>query len=92
MKEVSVNLKGSSFLEGQGVVRRDWEEMSLSFWSGGGGEEEEEEAIESSRVSARRRTWGSERVASVGGWEKCLVEVARGGLAQGRGGGHGFGR
>lgn len=45
-----MNLKGSSFLEGHGVERRDSEENSLSFWRGGG--EEEAAGSESSRVSA----------------------------------------
>lgn len=44
-----MNLKGSSFLEGHGVERRDSEENSLSFWRGGG---EEAAGSESSRVSA----------------------------------------
>lgn len=93
MKEVSVNLKDSSFREGQGVERRDWEEMSLSFWSGGGGEAaEEEEATESSRVSASRRTCGSERIASVGRWENTLTLVFRGGLLPDLGDVHSFGR
>ena len=62
MKEVSVNLKGSSFLEGHGVERRDCEEKSLSFWRGDD-EEEEEEGRESSKDSAIWRTNGSERAA-----------------------------
>lgn len=87
-----MNLKGSSFREGQGVERRDWEEMSLSLWRGGGGEAEEEEAMESSRVSASRRTCGSERIASVGGWAKTLVLVVRGGMLPDLGGVRIFGR
>lgn len=48
MKDVSVNLKGSSFLEGHGVERSDSEEKSLSFWR----YDDEDEGIESSKDSA----------------------------------------
>lgn len=60
MKEVSVNLKGSSFRVGHERERRDSEEQSLSFCKGKGVEEEERE---SSKVSAIWSTKGSERVA-----------------------------
>ena len=51
MKDVSVNLNGSSFRVGHDRERRDSEEESLSFCKGKGVEEDEEER-ESSKVSA----------------------------------------
>lgn len=63
MKEVSVNLKGSSFLVGHERERRDSEEESLSFCKVEGVEDEEER--ESSKVSAIWSTKGSERAAYV---------------------------
>lgn len=60
IKEVSVNLKDSSFLEGQESDRSDSEDESRSFWRF------DEVGIESSNDSAICRTNGSESALILG--------------------------